>query len=85
MSGNGQHYKPKPEDIIWAEYVLSIIAHRGILGYPDTQLTYRVDKIRRVLRLLNPEVLSDTASLITHRRTRIVFAALGYRVLLAKK
>lgn len=81
---NGNSYKPQLQDIIWANYVLSIIKHNGILGYPDTQLTYRVNLNRRTLTLLNPEVLSDDVAKVTHDRTRIVFKVIGYRVVTKK-
>lgn len=81
---NGHSYKPQLQDIVWANYVLSIIRHNGILGYPDTKLSYRVNLNRRTLTLLNPEVLSDDAAKITHDRTKVVFRAIGYRVVTKK-
>lgn len=81
---NGNSYKPQLQDIVWANYVLSIIKHNGILGYPDSQLTYRVNLNRRTLTLLNPEVLSDESAQIIHERTKIVFKTVGYRVVTKK-
>lgn len=79
-----EDYVPRPDDILWAIQMLTLVAHEGILSFPTTKLIYRVNHKEKILTLLNPEILGDEDegeySTVVHRRTIATFREVGYFV-----
>lgn len=84
-----EDYLPRPDDIIWAIRMLSLVNDGGLMTFPTTRLVYQVDHAAKTLILLDPFVLYDetdsqyTASV--HRRTIRVFREVGYQVLVREQ
>lgn len=79
------NYIPRPEDIIWAMRIISLIRDGGTLAFPTTRLMYLVDHKARTLTLQNPWVLYDETdhfyNATVHRRAIATFLEIEYQVL----
>jgi hypothetical protein len=73
-------YTPTQTDIEWAKAAISMLKEDGLLAFPQTELTYRLDRAHKVLTLMNPEQLFDRESFKTHVQAVAVFAKIGYIV-----
>lgn len=84
-----EEYLPRPDDIIWAVRMLSMVQDGGLLTFPTTRLVYQVDHAVKTITLLDPFLLYDDAdgeyASTVHRRTTRVFREVGYQVLVKEK
>lgn len=79
MSMHPKPYKPTPEDIAWARQTLALLADGGTIVYPSAMMIYKVDKQRKTLTRIDLMGLPSESNEM-HRRTKAVFAAVGYTV-----
>lgn len=75
-----EDYTPTTEDIDWAKAMITILKSGGILTMPGCGNIYQIDKEDKTLTLLFMVELAPDA-VTTHRRTQIVFKAIGYEVI----
>lgn len=78
-------YKARAIDLAWARNVVNMLSDGGVIGYPSTELIYRINKKAKELVLTNPEKLFHLPSFITHYQTIDVFKQIGYTVLPGKE
>jgi hypothetical protein len=77
-------YSPNEIDISWAKTMVSILNHEGVLHFPSSRLVYQIDHKKKTLTLLNPEILLEVRSFISHLKTIAVFKEVNYSVEIGK-
>lgn len=73
-------YVPDFSDLIWAQRKIANTRDGGVIAYPNSKLLYRVDKTRRVWKLLNPEILIDLTANELNEATKSVLAFINWEV-----
>jgi len=69
-------YNPTPQDIAWAEFVISMLKDGGIWGAPMNNSHWKIDKKKKEFWLLEGDVDFDFFN-----KTTALFAKFGYKVL----